>query len=325
MNDIYPLVSIIIPVYNSEDYLDACLLSVIEQTYKSLEIIVVNDGSTDNSMSVIDKFRQRDERVYCINKSNEGLPLARKAGIDHAHGKYIQHLDSDDILLRTAIEKLVCRAEETNADIVAAPFYFCYQDKPAEKSVDLGFDELSGFEYYCEILHERAYWSVWSNFQKRSLFQKNIIQTIPEISFGEDAILMTQLILCADKVVSLSEPILKYNRYSTAMSLQVNKSRYNEFRAYQTWLEDFLKSKELYCCVEKEMAIMHLKTTFLSISWRRLGNVKQDMRRVIVSLGLFPELRERMSKEELKIVSYYRISPLLGYMKLKYYCKKNRV
>lgn len=325
MSDIFPLVSIIIPVYNCGAYLDACLHSVVKQTYKKLEIIVVNDGSTDNSMSVISKYVQQDSRFVCISKANEGLPLARKSGIDYAHGKYIQHLDGDDTLLETAIEKLVLRAEETNADIVAAPFYFCFQDKPAKKSVNLKFEELSGFEYYLEILHFQAYWSVWSNFQKRSLFQENVIMTVPEISFGEDAILMTQLALCASKVVSLTEPILNYNRYSTAMSLQVHKARYEEYRAYQNWIENFLKSKELYNYLEKEMAVMHLKKTFLSISWRRLEYVKQDMKRLIADLNNFPELSSEMSKYELKLVTYYKLSSLLGYCKLKWYCKKKKM
>ncbi len=325
MKDSLPLVSIIIPVYNSEAYLDACFMSVIKQTYKTLEVIVVNDGSTDDSLSIIRKYEQLDNRFFCINKANGGLPLARKTGIEHAHGKYIQHLDSDDTLLETAIERLVRRAEETDADIVAAPFYFCFQDRPAQKSVDLKFDALSGFEYYLEILHSRAYWSVWSNFQRSCLFQENVIQTVPEISFGEDAILITQLVLCAKKVVSLAEPILNYNRYSTAMSLQVHKARYEEYRAYQNWIENFLKSKGVYGLLEKEMAVMHLQKTFLSISWRRLEYVNEDMKRIIGSLKLFPELRDEMSKQELKIISYYKFFPLLGYMKLKQYCRKNKL
>lgn len=325
MKDSLPLVSIIISVYNSEAYLDACFMSVIKQTYKTLEVIVVNDGSTDDSLSIIRKYEQLDNRFFCINKANGGLPLARKTGIEHAHGKYIQHLDSDDTLLETAIERLVRRAEETDADIVAAPFYFCFQDRPAQKSVDLKFDALSGFEYYLEILHSRAYWSVWSNFQRSCLFQENVIQTVPEISFGEDAILITQLVLCAKKVVSLAEPILNYNRYSTAMSLQVHKARYEEYRAYQNWIENFLKSKGVYGLLEKEMAVMHLQKTFLSISWRRLEYVNEDMKRIIGSLKLFPELRDEMSKQELKIISYYKFSPLLGYMKLKQYCRKNKL
>lgn len=94
-----PLVSVIIPVYNSELYLEACIESVIGQSYSTLEIIIVNDGSTDDSFTIMEKYAKLDERIIIINKRNGGLPSARKSGIDIAKGKYIQHLDSDDVLL----------------------------------------------------------------------------------------------------------------------------------------------------------------------------------------------------------------------------------
>lgn len=117
-SDALPLVSVIIPVFNTEKYIEDCIFSVINQNYSRLEIIIVNDGSTDGSRSIIQKYMEVDRRIVCIDKKNEGLPLARKTGILKANGKYIQHLDSDDTLIDGAIEKLVCRAEETDADIV---------------------------------------------------------------------------------------------------------------------------------------------------------------------------------------------------------------
>ena len=86
--------------------------SVINQNYSRLEIIIVNDGSTDGSRSIIQKYMEVDRRIVCIDKKNEGLPLARKTGILKANGKYIQHLDSDDTLIDGAIEKLVCRGRK---------------------------------------------------------------------------------------------------------------------------------------------------------------------------------------------------------------------
>lgn len=325
MNKDLPLVSVIIPVYNGQEHIGSCLQSVLEQTYENLEIIVVNDGSTDKSLSVIESFQQIDKRILYVNKVNEGLPLARKTGVDIATGKYIQHLDSDDTLIKDAIEHLVRVAEEKQADIVAAPFFFCTQGEKPKLSVKLQFDELSGFEYFREILNQRAYWSVWSNFQRRSLFLNNPIETVPNISFGEDAILMTQLCFFAKKVASIYEPILNYNRYPTSMSYQINDSKYDEFRAYQVWIENFLKEKELYQSLAEEMAAMHLGTTTVSMSWRKLSHIKQDMKRVITTLKLFPELQKRLSKQELKVISYYKLSPLAGYIKLKYYYKKKKL
>ena len=93
-----PSVSVIIPVYNIEKHLEKCLDSVIGQTLKDIEIIVVNDGSTDNSLDIITQYARKDSRIVIVDKPNEGLAYARKSGIEAAHGKYVQHLDGDDFL-----------------------------------------------------------------------------------------------------------------------------------------------------------------------------------------------------------------------------------
>lgn len=112
------LISIIIPVYNSEKYLPECLQSVIEQTYTNLEIIVINDGSTDNSLKIIEKYREMDNRVICISQGNQGVSAARNNGLLHKTGEYVMFLDSDDWLERTTCEKALDVLEKQNADIV---------------------------------------------------------------------------------------------------------------------------------------------------------------------------------------------------------------
>ena len=99
-----PSVSVIIPVYNIEKHLEKCLDSVIGQTLKDIEIIVVNDGSTDNSLDIITQYARKDSRIVIVDKPNEGLAYARKSGIEAAHGKYVQHLDGDDFLEPDACE-----------------------------------------------------------------------------------------------------------------------------------------------------------------------------------------------------------------------------
>ena len=121
-----PLVSVIIPVYNAHNSIAKTLQSVINQTYTNLEIVVVNDGSTDESLDIIKTYAVEDPRIVVFDKQNEGLVQARKSGIDIATGKYIQYLDSDDIMHEDAITRLVNKAEETQADMVMAPFMFCY-------------------------------------------------------------------------------------------------------------------------------------------------------------------------------------------------------
>ena len=110
-----PLVSVIIPVYNAHNSIAKTLQSVINQTYTNLEIVVVNDGSTDESLDIIKTYAVEDPRIVVFDKQNEGLVQARKSGIDIATGKYIQYLDSDDIMHEDAITRLVNKAEETQA------------------------------------------------------------------------------------------------------------------------------------------------------------------------------------------------------------------
>ena len=111
-------VSIIIPVYNTAEYLPKCLQSVFSQTYKNLEIICVNDGSPDNSSDLLAEFAATDERLIVINKQNEGVSLARNAGLERASGDYFMFLDSDDWLDTDAVEKMLSLAEKEGADAV---------------------------------------------------------------------------------------------------------------------------------------------------------------------------------------------------------------
>ena len=106
MQPVFPLVSIITPVYNAEKYLKTCIDSVLKQTYTNWELILVNDGSTDGSLDIIKQYAQLDVRIKYIDKINEGPSLSRKSGTEQAKGKYIQYLDSDDFLQENAIEYL---------------------------------------------------------------------------------------------------------------------------------------------------------------------------------------------------------------------------
>ncbi len=113
-------VSIIVPVYNVELYLKRCLISILNQTYENIQVIVVNDGSTDSSLAIANEFE--DNRVIIVTKGNGGLSSARNEGLKYVEGEYVTFVDSDDWLSLDAIEKMVVRALENNADIVAASY-----------------------------------------------------------------------------------------------------------------------------------------------------------------------------------------------------------
>ncbi len=116
--DSQPLVSIIVPLYNQERYLGACLRSVCRQTYKNLEIIIVNDGSTDRSLQIVHDWASRDERLIIVNKQNEGLSYARRDGLLAATGDFVSFLDSDDLMTHRSIELMMNAVKNYGVDLV---------------------------------------------------------------------------------------------------------------------------------------------------------------------------------------------------------------
>lgn len=126
---VIPLVSIVIPVYNVEKYLRKCLDSICLQTWKHLEIIVVDDGSPDNSRQIYEEFAARDPRIRVIHKENGGLSDARNAALPFCRGEYLLFVDSDDYLELHAVERMLAAAQEHQADIVIASFYQEYGDQ----------------------------------------------------------------------------------------------------------------------------------------------------------------------------------------------------
>lgn len=118
------LISVVIPVYNVEKYLKKCIDSVVAQTHNNLEIILIDDGSTDKSGLICDNYAQMDARIKVIHQENLGLAVARNVGLDSASGDYVGFVDSDDLILPQMYEKMLCTAQEENADIVISGIVF---------------------------------------------------------------------------------------------------------------------------------------------------------------------------------------------------------
>ena len=163
-------ISIIIPIYNVEKYIRQCLESVVSQTYKNLEIIVVNDGTKDNSMKIVEEYLS-DKRIKAINKENGGLSSARNKGMEEVTGEYIYFLDSDDWLELNTIEILVKNLEE-NLEIIGANFYL-FDEIKEEKRVNnlkVKYEEIEEGKYL--LLNELEV-VVWNKLYKTSFLRKN--------------------------------------------------------------------------------------------------------------------------------------------------------
>ena len=123
-----PIISVVIPVYNQEKYVGKCIRSVLEQSFQDFEVILVNDGSTDNSLRICQKYAKKDQRVKIIDKPNEGRTQARKDGVLLAHGEYVFFIDNDDYLEKNAFSTLVQLADTYGLDLVAGNYNIVFDD-----------------------------------------------------------------------------------------------------------------------------------------------------------------------------------------------------
>ena len=130
INNVQPLISVIIPVYGVEKYISQCLESVINQTYKNIEVIVINDGTKDNSASIAKEYSKQDFRVKVYDFENSGLSAARNRGVSLAKGDYIAFLDSDDYVAPNMYEELINNALKTDADIVLSLIHISEPTRP---------------------------------------------------------------------------------------------------------------------------------------------------------------------------------------------------
>lgn len=202
-----PLVSVIIPVYNVEQYLDKCVQSVINQTYKNIEIILVDDGSPDKCPKMCDEYSVCDKRIKVIHKSNGGLSDARNAGIDAASGEYITFIDSDDYVEHNYVDLLVKEIIEYNADISCGKHNVIYEDRVIK--------QFSGNHYVLKpeeafdmmLYHNDMDVSAWAKLYKKSLFDE---VRFPVGRLYEDAATTYRLIDKSEVIVLYSVPIYNY-------------------------------------------------------------------------------------------------------------------
>lgn len=198
-----PKISVIIPVYNVGPYLRECLDSVVNQTLRDIEIICVNDGSTDNSGAILVEYAARDERIIVITQKNRGLSAARNVGIDAAKGKYIYFIDSDDYIDLDALEVLYNRAEELKLDMLFFDFVYFY-DGVEPEPWSFQREEYNGTYLGIELLKkfrdEGTYWvTVWAYLIRREFLQNSGVRYVDGM-LHEDMIFTPLLMMKAHQV-----------------------------------------------------------------------------------------------------------------------------
>ena len=222
--------SVIIPVYNVEEYLDKCIKSVLNQTFSGeLEVILVNDGSTDKSPMICDKYALIDKRIKVIHKKNGGLSSARNAGIDVATGNYIAFLDSDDFWIKNTINNFVEIAEKTSADILVgnAVRYIHkesrYTSYPNNIKNEVKIKSTRNKLLYILKPQNRFQWHVWKCIYKADLIKNNKLYFKEGLLF-EDVEWLPRVLTCANSIEIVDKIFIAY-RYQRPNSITVDPSK----------------------------------------------------------------------------------------------------
>ena len=212
-----PLVSIIVPVYNAQKGLSRCLESICSQTYQELEIIVLNDGSTDDSLAICEQFRAKDPRIVVVDKENEGVSCTRNAGLVLAHGDYIQFADSDDALDPDYTQNLVQAALQHSADLVIAPYWMVIPSLGIEPETPktevrkysfLPEGVYSREDYARSLMQQPAsfyYGVLWNKLYRREIIAQNQLAFAPDVHWAEDLIFNMGYLEHVEVFVSIPE------------------------------------------------------------------------------------------------------------------------
>ena len=265
------LISVIVPIYNVENYLKECIESIISQTYTNIELILVDDGSTDKSGEICDKYAEKDKRIEVIHKKNAGVSAARNTGLESASGEYIAFVDSDDYIDKTMLEVLANLLEMNEADVAMCAFERFSVPKTEKGNMEIKtFDRDELIEFFVKRLGE--YYivnSVWGRLYKAEVIKE---LRFKEGRINEDILYTAQVLLTVNKAVYTLEKLYHYRDgregsitgekesmlsigdkiYLTGLSAEMlKKSDYEKF-SYIHEVMDFLEVSELISGREKE-------------------------------------------------------------------------
>jgi len=240
------LLSVIIPVYNVEPYLEQCLDSVVNQTYKDLEIICINDGSTDNSLKILEKYQKKDSRIKLINQKNKGLSGARNAGLDVAKGEYIAFVDSDDYLELNAYEEAMkVMLTDKNVDLVEFRTNTFADNNDTVLNNRANFANKRLFDTFSMNMHTGY---VWNKIYKRLLLEKYKIKFIPKLLY-EDAFFSYAYVLVSKHSVFINKQGYNYRkRYNSILDKDqkvLNKGKIDMFKNLDALIK-YAKCYNLY-------------------------------------------------------------------------------
>ena len=292
------LISIVVPIYNVEKYLEKCIKSIMEQTYENIEIILVDDGSIDNSSQICDYWKEKEERISVIHKKNGGLSSARNSGIDMAKGEYIFFLDSDDYISKYTIEELYKNIEQANAEIAISNRYHVFENgkkkvkfKKEKESIifskEKAIFELNNFRYFDM--------SACGKLFKTELFKE---VKFPVGKKSEDFFVMYKLFELSNRIIYNSEPYYYYyqRKGSITKSKSINTDFLDAAREQMNYIEK--RHPNLKNCVRTAYVSANMTVYNMAVSNKSDIDIKlvKELKREVKNNYLYVKNNKALSR-----------------------------
>ena len=248
-----PMVSIVVPIYNAENYLRRCVDSILNQEYTDFELLLVNDGSTDASGDICEEYGDRDPRVIVIQKENTGVSDSRNRALDRARGKYLQFLDSDDWITPDATRLFVRAAEEYGCDMVISDFYRVVGERLSTKGDIEEEGVLTREEFAAHMMENPAdfyYGVLWNKLYRRDIVEEHNLRMDTDINWCEDFMFNLEYIRYAKVFYALHAPIYYYVKRKGSLASQgINisktvKMKLNVFEYYNNFYKHVLEEED---------------------------------------------------------------------------------
>jgi len=315
----YGKVSVIVPVYNVENYFEQCINSLLDQTYRNIEILIIDDGSKDKCGEIADKYMSSDNRVKVFHKENGGLSSARNYGLEKATGEYYSFIDSDDYVVPSFIEKMVSCAVEKNADMVICNFFSCFINnnipnsklaKYPEKKVFTSDEFLEGLYYY-----PGAFSFAWNKLYRKKLFD--------DLKFAdmlcEDSQIMLTIAERSKAIGFVRDPLVYYRRRKSSI---LNGKQETILRYELKWIGEHMR----YFKDNSNLHLFYLaQKLYLSKAVEKYMYCRKELRK---------KIKKSLKQGRKKLLEYqgfgwkirlkYGIMTRIPYLYSKYYEWSNR-
>lgn len=273
-------ISVIVPIYNVEKYIHRCIASILSQSYKNLEVILVDDGSPDNCPKLCDEYARQDTRVQVIHKSNGGLSSARNAGLDKATGQYISFVDGDDYIDIQMLEQLYAALEKSKADYSVCNLQ--YVDEYGRKLVQFPNDYLKDERIdrdtvFLKSLEENGYFFVvvWNKLFKRKLWES---YRFSEGKYHEDEFAFHHILRQCKNVICLKEVYYYYVQHTGSIMAVLNEKRVlDKLEALLERMVYYKKNQMVEC-----LALQDQRSFWLIREGYKLCDSKEDKRRYCI-------------------------------------------